>query len=192
MTVLFHCKFEHSLVILMNWFKFVMDSFSLSNCTLCRSCSWHISDPCTCMAQVKSGEEYQYKVARFGLNRVWKFETPTRLVRITLNFLGIFMDFCGFYAPGSNDRGHIVFVLSVCLSVCLFVCLSVCLSVVNFNLRYNIWTVRGRNFIFGMHTNDALSNDLVILNLTFALKIAFWVFVAAGGIFSVSQTHLDF
>ena len=23
------------------------------------------------------------------------------------------------YAPGSNDRGHIVFVLSVCLSVCL-------------------------------------------------------------------------
>ena len=28
-----------------------------------------------------------------------------------------------FYAPGSNDRGHIVFVLSVCLSVCLFVCL---------------------------------------------------------------------
>ena len=30
-----------------------------------------------------------------------------------------------FYAPGSNDRGHIVFVLSVCLSV------------VNFNLRYN-------------------------------------------------------
>ena len=38
-----------------------------------------------------------------------------------------------YYAPGSNDRGHIVFVLSVCL----FVCLSVCLSVVNFNLRYN-------------------------------------------------------
>ena len=30
------------------------------------------------------------------------------------------------YAPGSNDRGHIVFVLSVCLSVCLFVCLFVC------------------------------------------------------------------
>ena len=24
-----------------------------------------------------------------------------------------------YYAPGSNDRGHIVFVLSVCLSVCL-------------------------------------------------------------------------
>ena len=45
-----------------------------------------------------------------------------------------------FYAPGSNDRGHIVFVLSVCLFV------------VNFNLRYNFWTVRDRDFIFGMHT----------------------------------------
>ena len=32
------------------------------------------------------------------------------------------------YAPGSNDQGHIVFVLSICLFffVCLFVCLSVC------------------------------------------------------------------
>ena len=49
-----------------------------------------------------------------------------------------------FYAPGSNDRGHIVFVLSVCLSVCL--------SVVNLNLRYNIRTVRDRDFIFDMHT----------------------------------------
>ena len=41
-----------------------------------------------------------------------------------------------FYAPRSNDRGHIVFVLSVCLSV------------VNFNLRYKFWTLRGRDFIF--------------------------------------------
>ena len=53
-----------------------------------------------------------------------------------------------FYAPKSNDRGHIVFVLSVCLSFCLFVCLSV----VNFNLYYNFWNVRDRHFIFGMHT----------------------------------------
>ena len=49
-----------------------------------------------------------------------------------------------FYVPGSNDRGHIVFVLSVYLFVCLFI--------VNFNLRYNFWTVRDRYFIFGMHT----------------------------------------
>ena len=46
--------------------------------------------------------------------------------------------------PGSNDRGQIVFVLSVCLFVCL--------SVVDFNLRYMFWTVRDRDFIFGMHT----------------------------------------
>ena len=59
------------------------------------------------------------------------------------------LEFCHFYATGSNDRGHIVFVLSVCLSVCLFVCLSV----VNFNIRYNFWTVRGRDFIFCMHTS---------------------------------------
>ena len=52
--------------------------------------------------------------------------------------------FVCFYAPGSNDRGHIVFVLSVCLFVCL--------SVVNFNLRYNFWTVSDRDFIFGMRT----------------------------------------
>ena len=85
-----------------------------------------------------------------------------------------------------------------CLFVCLFVCLSVCLSVLNFNICYNFWTIRGRNFIFGMHsTNDSLSNDtkvndLVTLTLTFALKIAFLDFIAAGGIVSVSQTHLDF
>ena len=35
-------------------------------------------------------------------------------------------------------------------------------------------------------------NDLVTLTLTFALKIAFFDFDAAGGIVSVSQTHLDF
>ena len=38
-------------------------------------------------------------------------------------------------------------------------CLSVCLSVVNFNLHYNIWTVRDRDFIFGMHTLHALLNE---------------------------------
>ena len=52
--------------------------------------------------------------------------------------LSVFMR--DFYAPGSN--GGILFLS----------CLSVCLSVVNFNLRYNFWTVRDRDFIFGMHT----------------------------------------
>ena len=37
-----------------------------------------------------------------------------------------------------------------CFFSCLIVCLSVCLSVVNFNIRYNLWTIR--DFIFGMHT----------------------------------------
>ena len=61
----------------------------------------------------------------------------------------------------SNDRGHIVFVLSVCLS-----------SVINFNLRYiHIW--------HAYSTNDPLSydtkvNDLVTLTLALKLKIAFW------------------
>ena len=39
-----------------------------------------------------------------------------------------------------------------CLSHSLSVCLFVSLSVVNFNLRYNFWTVRDRDFIFGKHT----------------------------------------
>ena len=54
-----------------------------------------------------------------------------------------------FYAPGSNDRGHIVW---SCLFACLFFCLFVCLSVVNFNLPYIFWTKRDKDFIFGMHT----------------------------------------
>ena len=75
----------------------------------------------------------------------------------------------------------------------------VCLSVVNFNICYNFWTVRGRDFIFGMHTPLIMpfqmtlrSMTFMTLTLTFALKIAFLDFVAAGGIVSVSQTHLDF
>ena len=84
---------------------------------------------------------------------------------------------------------------------CLFVCLFVCLSVVNFNLRYNFWTVRHRDFIFGMHTplmtNDTLSNDikindLVTLTLTLKLTIAFWTLLLPGQGHSVSQTLLDF
>ena len=37
------------------------------------------------------------------------------------------------YAPGTNDRGHIVFVLSVCLFVCLSVCL---LSTLTFAITF--------------------------------------------------------
>ena len=57
------------------------------------------------------------------------------------------------YAPGSNDQGHIVFVLSVCLFfVCLFVCLSVCLlSTLTFAITFELKRGNG-DFIFSMHT----------------------------------------
>ena len=71
---------------------------------------------------------------------------------------------------------------------CQFLCLFVCL-LSTFNIH--IW--------HAYSTNDALSNDTKVndlvtltLTLTFALKRAFLDFVAAGGIVSVSQTHLDF
>ena len=45
--------------------------------------------------------------------------------------------------PLIDRLGLIDFVLSVYL---------VCPSVLNFNLWYNFWTIRDRDFIFGMHT----------------------------------------
>ena len=71
-----------------------------------------------------------------------------------------------FYAPGSNDRGHMF--LSVCLFVCLSVCLFVCLCVVNFNLRYNFWTFRGRDFI--LYLACIPSGFPQSLNFGFSLK----------------------
>ena len=60
-------------------------------------------------------------------------------------------------------------------------CLSACLSVVNFNLRYNFWTVKDRDFILSMHTPLMMPfqmtqkvNDLVTLTLTLKLKIQWW------------------
>ena len=46
------------------------------------------------------------------------------------------------FMPLDRMIGGAVFVLSVCL----------CVLFVNFNLRYNFWTVRNWDFIFGMHT----------------------------------------
>ena len=56
------------------------------------------------------------------------------------------------YAPGSNDQGHIVFVLSVCLVFfCLSVCLPICLlSTLTFAITFEL--KRGGDFIFSMHT----------------------------------------
>ena len=102
-----------------------------------------------------------------------------------------------FYAPGSNDRG-ILFMppdrmigaycfFPVRLFVCLSVCLSACLSLVNFNLRYNIWTVRDRDFIFGMHTPPMMPFQMTPRSMTlwfdFDLesKNSFFDFVTTGG-----------
>ena len=63
-------------------------------------------------------------------------------------------------------------------------CLSVCPSVVNFNLRYNFWTLRDRD--------DTKVNDLVTLTLTLKLKIAFSTLLVLGAYCSVSQSPLDF
>ena len=74
----------------------------------------------------------------------------------------------------------------VCLFVRLSVCLSVWLSVVNFNLRYNIWTVRDRDFILGMHTPLMMPFQMtprsMILWFDFDLeaKNSFLDFVATG------------
>ena len=110
-----------------------------------------------------------------------------------------------FYAPGSNDWG-ILFMIpdrmigAYCFCpVCLFVCLFVCLSVVNFNLRYNIWTVRDRDFIFGMHTPLMMPFLMTPRSMTLWLdfdleaKNSFFDFVAIGGHTVVFHNHpLDF
>ena len=83
-----------------------------------------------------------------------------------------------------------------CLSVCLFICLSV----VNFNLRYNFWTIRERDFIIGMHTPLMIPSQMSPRSMTLwpcdhvtlKLKIAFSTLLPPGAYCCVSQTPLDF
>ena len=88
---------------------------------------------------------------------------------LPLNILALTMP------PWLNDRGYmyIVFVTLVCLSVCPSVCLHVYLSVVNFNIRYNFWNVRGRDFIpvFDVHTQLMMPFQLTPRSLTFTLML---------------------
>ena len=73
------------------------------------------------------------------------------------------------------------------------------MSVVNFDLHYNFWTTRDRDFMliyisFIYSTKDALSsetkvNDIVTLTLTSVLNVAFSDSVVAGDIHAL-QTHL--
>ena len=71
---------------------YVMDFFSLDNRTLCRPCSVHISDPCTCMAHVKSVEGCPNRVARFVLNRA-DIRNPDSSCTDNTLFLEHFFDF---------------------------------------------------------------------------------------------------
>ena len=48
---------------------------------------------------------------------------------------------CTFLCPRNGIRGYLVFVLSVCHSVLKK----------NFNFNHNFWTIRDRDFIFGMY-----------------------------------------
>ena len=71
--------------------------------------------------------------------------------------------------PGSNYRGHIVFVFSVCQPVDLI-----------FNLRYNFWTLG--DFIFGLHTPLRLYlqikqrvDDFMTLGATVAEWLSSWL-----------------
>ena len=67
------------------------------------------------------------KVELLGMSRYIGISQFTKnLYRIAIYEIRIAINH-DFYAPGSNDGGHIVFVLSVCLFVCLF----------DFNLCYN-------------------------------------------------------
>ena len=81
--------------------------------------------------------------------------------------------------------GHLVFFLRVCLRVCLFVFGK------HFNRDHNIWTVRDRDAILGMHTiaNDIRINAFMTLTMTFYTIKDNLGFVATRGI-HVSQTHI--
>ena len=66
----------------------------------------------------------------------------------------------------------------------------VCLSVVNFNLRYNFWTIRDRDFICDVHTPQMTPFQMTSRSMTLWpwSKNSFWGFVATGGIHVVFLT----
>ena len=80
----------------------------------------------------------KWRIQKLLCDRDW------RLLNLTVQdfiYRESFACFSPFYAPGSNGRGHIV------LS-----CLSVCPSDFNFNFRYNFYTIRYGDFVFGIRT----------------------------------------
>ena len=116
----------------------------------------HLSEKVTvnltlsCLYTIRRGSSpqpwFKFKVlfsrrgSKYELCKSISFIMKTKC-RCSYNFLCPWIEWSGAYC-----------FCPVCLFVCLSVCLFVCLSVVNFNLRYNFWTVRDRDFIFCMHT----------------------------------------
>ena len=85
---------------------FVMDFFSLNNCTLCRPCYLHISNPCTCMAYMKSGKEYPNRIASFGLIKAHiNFRAPNLPCTDITLFFGHLYGFLRFVVWLNSTRG---------------------------------------------------------------------------------------
>ena len=83
------------------------------------------------------------------LSLIWKPRSYSWLIRTISFFKNTFLHFNIniFMSPDQMIRG-----------ILFLSCLSVWLPVVNFNLCNNFWTVRDKDFIFGMHT--LLSNNI--------------------------------
>jgi len=82
------------------------------------------------------------------MNNMFSFEVTKVLPFRTFSVLRSAT--CGFYASGSNDRGYIVFGLSVIVCVCHCVCVSQKFNQ-NFNIGHNFCNMEDSNLIFGMH-----------------------------------------
>ena len=92
------------------------------------------------------------------------------------------------FALLSNEYGHIIFVLSVCLFV------------VNIYLHYKFWTVKDRDFMFGMYiqlmmpfymTPSAMTLWLLMLTFTYKTWFILFYFVTVGDIHFFSSMVSD-
>ena len=143
----------------------------------------YVSTNCHKCAECATTKILKKKIKKSTQGKHWKLPPDIKILGTSTSYAYIFM-------PPDRMIGGILFLS------CLFVCLFVCLSVVNFNLRYNLWTVRDGDLIFGVHTPIMMPFQMtpssMTLSLTLMLKIAFWTLLPPGAYCSVSQTHLDF
>ena len=100
-----------------------------------------------------------------------------------------------FYCPNEkleNDTS----MLNADLVIYSILLLSVCLLFINLNLRYNFWTVRDRDSIFGMYISrmmnavsiDTKILDLVTITVANMLKIAFFELFLLPGTVCLTNT----